>query len=84
MLERVMKALTQIQRLTERVTDIEEYNGKREESQASEMNKLRLEVANILQSHNSLVEKLRKDVDRLSELENANIRRHYDGGTEDV
>lgn len=70
------------QRLEERVGDIEEYNGKREDSQANEMNQLKLDVANIMQSYSGMVEKLRRDVDRLNELENINIRRHYEGGPE--
>ena len=70
------------QRLEERVGDIEEYNGKREDSQANEMNQLKLDVANSMQSYSGMVEKLRRDVDRLNELENINIRRHYEGGPE--
>ena len=71
-----------LQRLEERVEDIEEYNGKREDSQANEMNQLKLDVANSMQRYSSMVSKLRRDVDRLNELENINIRRHYEGGPE--
>ena len=68
--------------LAEKVTKLEDIAGERLNSTANEMNQLKLDVANSMQRYSSMVSKLRRDVDRLNELENINIRRHYEGGPE--